>query len=171
MTASANLLNIQDIRVCRLFQEQQFSLWNDVKMFRARVSSYKLIILHIGTNDLESRSSQDILTLYHDLLAVIRSQNKQTKIAFSAIIPRPKDTAAQDEVRQEVNAGLKRLALSENCFFLSTWRPFITKDKTVNKSLFSSDGLHLNFKGTYIMNKFMDGTVNCLLSKLDWNII
>lgn len=138
-------------------------MWK-LKLNKIKVSEFKIVILHVGTNDL--KKCPDISKPMDAIITLITSRNKGALIVISAILPRPKDTAIEDGNRKTANAKLKDLAKTRGCEFLHTWRPFTTKAGAPKEELYAQDGLHLNHKGTKALKNYFDGTVIRLKGKL-----
>ena len=160
-TVSANFTLISD-SICKFVKQtnqtfvQAFPgattgglIWK-IGLGRVLLSSFRIIVLHIGTNDLGS-SVQKILSDMNQLILTIRKTTSAT-IAISAIIPRPVDEKLKGAKRIQVNKELQKLCRSnENCKFLHTYRPF----ERSNKNLFACDGLHLNLQGVSVIKRFI----------------
>ena len=97
----------------------------------------ELIILHTGSNDLRSETSEERIAENIIELA-INSKSAENEIVISGILPR---NDKLNEKGQKVNICLKRLCVENNIVFISN--DFIEPSKHLNGS-----GLHLNFQGT-----------------------
>ena len=95
--------------------------------------NYKYTILLVGTNNISSsRSVEEIMSYYNDLVNTIKSKSS-TKIIISAIIPRPCDlTKDPNESRvKKMNAELKLMCKRRHLQFLHTYRIFLYKNKPI----------------------------------------
>lgn len=122
---------------------------------KASINGFDFIILHVGTNHLplSVHSVSELMSLYNDLITVIKSKSK-AKIIFSSVLPRPVDYGITREQIKQVNAALKQLCKTRNCQYSNTYRQFLQKgtDKEIpDRSLFAvkDGGLHLNLSGTH----------------------
>ena len=59
-----------------------------IKMGKMATTNFRLIILHCGTNDVHSKTDEEILDLISETIIAIRQKNFVCKIAVSAIIQR-----------------------------------------------------------------------------------
>ena len=69
--------------------------------------SYNVIIIHVGTNDIHSRTIYQLYCFYKSLLYQIRYHNFSAKILMSAIIPRWCDFAISQQKVVLVNNMVK----------------------------------------------------------------
>ena len=118
---------------------------------------FKILVLHVGTNDLESHSADKIIADYENLIKVISAKSKG-RIAVSAIIPRPKDERLRGEKRKLINRELFKLCQRYNCSFLKTYHAFERNGK-IQLSLFAKDGLHLSHQGVIAIKAFIVSSV------------
>ena len=58
------------------------------QMGKMATTNFRLIILHCGTNDVHSKTDEEILNLISETIIAIRQKNFVCKIAVSAIIQR-----------------------------------------------------------------------------------
>ena len=117
---------------------------------KASISAKHTIVL-IGTNNVtSSRSVQQIMSSFQDLITKI-STKSSTNLIICCIIMRPCDLHDDPEETRmkEINRDLEALCKKRKVSFLHTYRIFLYKNKPI-RSLFSvnDDGLHLNFEGT-----------------------
>jgi len=68
----------------------------------------EFVILHVGTNDINSLLAPEILASYNDLITMVK-QRSSCKIAFSACLPRPIDNDINGDKVKELNKGLLKL--------------------------------------------------------------
>lgn len=135
---------------------------------KVRLNEFKIIILHVGTNDVQLKSVSEIVELYHKLIISVRNlASCRAVIAVSAIIPRPTDECRYGLKRKIINKELCKLAKICNCTFLRTYSVFEnSKTKIPITKLYAKDGLHLNCRGIHVMKKFIVGNVITLQEKL-----
>ena len=153
------------IRHCRNIAVQAFpgatcaKILSKLRFGRIAIEFAKVIIIHIGTNDLESSKPHEIIDAVLKIKRHIQSRNPAAKIVYSSIIQRPKDNPHLDFVRKYINNQLKFFAKTENFYFVKSYRSL--KDTTY----FAKDGLHLNRKGTLALRSYFEKTVSRLLVK------
>ena len=96
--------------------------------------NYKYTILLVGTNNIPtSRTIEEIMSYYNDLITTIKSRSS-TRIIVSAIIPRPCDLPKDPDERRvkDMNKALKKMCERRNLQFLHTYRIFLYKNKPIS---------------------------------------
>jgi lysophospholipase L1-like esterase len=116
----------------------------------------KHVILHCGTNDLQTKSQQEITKETGELCDSILAISPNTDITVSSILTR-KDN--QGNKIAEVNDQLRLLCLEKNFKFLLHAN---IDNKCLNRS-----GLHLNKLGDSIFAKNIIGAIKCFSLKSD----
>lgn len=102
------------------------------------------IILHIGTNDLKTKTPTTLAKSIEILGETISKENKDTKICFSEIITRNDD----ENLVGKVNNFNKLLA---NICLKRKWGLIINNN--IDKSHLNNYGVHLNMKGSAVLAK------------------
>lgn len=114
----------------------------------------KVFIL-IGINDI-ARNFPDsvILHNYERIIQRIKSRSPGTKIFFQTMLPTNSSFNKltthyyKEEHIKQVNAGLKKIALSEGVIVIDLYSAFVDSDGALAKSL-TFDGVHLTKEGYY----------------------
>ena len=101
-------------------------------------TNFRLIILHCGTNDVHSKTVEEILDLISETIIAIRQKNFVCKIAVSAIIQRQCDDEGQR--LQILKKKFQKFCYSNHFEFLRPYRIFLHDPK----QFYARDGLHLN---------------------------
>ena len=118
--------------------------------------NYRVVVLHVGTNNVNRDSVDLIIEKMKKLVVATQRINPKAKIFISGIIPRYKD----DEIHRlkvlDINKYLVEMCKDMNCRFLRTYRPFLCKG-ACRQELYAKDGLHLNYKGTQELKGFFEG--------------
>ena len=86
-------------------------LQRNIKSKEASIN-YKYTILLVGTNNIPtSRTTEEIMSYYNDLITTIKSRSS-TRIIVSAIISRPCDLSKDPDERRvkDLNKALKKMA-------------------------------------------------------------
>ena len=99
------------------------SLKAKIKYGRIALKTFSVII-HVGTNDLKSLKPHEVLQNILSLVYEVRKENRKAPIGVPSIIQRPKDTSAQNFVREYVNSQLKSHSKCCNFEFLKMYRAF-----------------------------------------------
>lgn len=103
----------------------------------------KLVVLHVGTNDLQYKEPKELADGMKLLRQGIVTKNPTTEIAISEIVRRQDSTV--NNKTHETNTLLSNLCEEANWYF-------IRHDNIDNKHL-NGSGLHLNRQGTAILAK------------------
>ena len=103
----------------------------------------KLVVLHVGTNDLQNKEPKELADGMKLLCQCIVTKNPTTEIAISEIVRR-QDSVENNKIH-ETNALLSNLCEKAN------WN-FIRHDNIDTKHL-NGSGLHLNRQGIAILAK------------------
>ena len=119
----------------------------------------KHLILHVGTNDINSLDGGAILSCYNNLISVIR-QISSVNILISGILPRPLDWHKNNDKVKFVNKKLVQLCKDRGVRFLHTYKYFLHAG-TPKRELFAvrDGGLHLNLEGTRVLRSFFINVV------------
>jgi lysophospholipase L1-like esterase len=138
------------------------------------ISGYDALLFLLGTNDFEDAcdeklnlTTQEIvdkmLGKFDALLTHVRQVAPRSRLGFSMIIPRPKDTKPKmDEDRREFNAALKKMCKAEKVAFLNTYRGVKTNG-LFDKTKYARDKLHLGQPGIAGVTTFLRGATAGLL--------
>ena len=118
------------------------------------LSKFEYIIVHVGTNDLGSRSDDEIKASYNNLITFLLSKTS-AQLFMSAILPRPVDYEDSGRRVININKGLRELCIKRRVSFIHTYRPFI-REGLPKRELFAiqDGGLHLNLEGSRILRLF-----------------
>ena len=133
---------------------------------KVRLCGYKIIVLHVGTNDLISKPIERIVEDYEQLILSVRKLSNKALIGVSAIIPRPIDERTHKQKRISVNKALNLMCKDfADCIFLRTYKPF-ERNKLGSRELFAKDGLHLSRAGAKVMKSFINSNIITLQERL-----
>ena len=155
VTNQADVISFPGINIDGLY-------WK-IRLSGKRLSQYKIIVLHVGTNDVEAHVEGEILRKYQRLLSAVRKCNGKAIIGISSILPRPKNSVELNNKVITINRELKRLSKSyPRTEFIHSFRPFVLKNKEINTDLYAADKLHLSFKGSIALKKNLIGNIKNL---------
>ena len=124
--------------------------------------NYDNILIHIGTNDINSYSAEEISSHFSNLISIVKTHaDNFTSIHFSSIIPRPVDFLDTGVKVKRVNVLLEGICKDRNVKYLKSFRPFI-KNNQPRRELFAvkDGGLHLNLEVTRRLRQFF---INCII--------
>lgn len=129
------------------------------------LSKFNYVIVHVGTNNINNRSSVAHMTAdIANLVALIRRRRGYIHIIISAILPRPVDHALTDGRIKEFNRILDNVMSKDLHFkFIRTYRPFCFKGQP-RRYLFAKldGGLHLNTEGSGRLGHFYHRVISTL---------
>ena len=117
------------------------------------------IILHVGTNDVGSRT--DWVTFekrYTELINALKRSAPKAIIFLSNVLPRPRDQ--RTNTWGKYNAIIADLARQPRCAFINGCKAFSWPNGKPNRDLFHEDGLHLNQKGTKLLEEVFASRAN-----------
>ena len=101
ITNQADVLSFPGVNIDRLF-------WK-IKLGKVNLSHYKVIVLHVGTNDLTGSSVEEIVSSYSRLLDLVRSLNKAATVGVSSNIPKPCEPEKENLRIVQLNRELKKV--------------------------------------------------------------
>ena len=120
------------------------------------------IILHVGTNDINSLTVSEICASYSDLISVVK-QKSLGKVMVSSVLPRPIDFDVNGAKVKELNNSLERLCKSRQVQYLRSNKPFLFGGVPRREYYAIRDGgLHLNLEGTKRLRQFFINTLTQL---------
>lgn len=99
----------------------------------------KLIIIHAGTNDIQTKSPQQVTDSLVDIAENINHDHPHMEIAFSQIINRSDDVNLNSKIA-DANKCLKRFCSQRGWGCIS--------NDNIDESHLNRSGLHLNISGT-----------------------
>ncbi|CAB4000157.1 Hypothetical predicted protein [Paramuricea clavata] len=102
------------------------------------------LILHVGTNDLQRMTPDELLTHVQKLGESITRENGNIELVLSEIITRNDDKTLADKVN-EYNKGLAQLCTERN------W--CLIRHNNIDVNHLNNYGLHLNKQGTSVLAK------------------
>ena len=107
---------------------------------------------------------QELITKYKAIITFLRQAIPMRRLAFSMILPRPKDPPKHDEDLKKVNMALKSLCKAKGVDFLNTVKGISVRGQ-LDKSNYALDDLHLNWAGITGIKQYLKGATNALLKK------
>ena len=113
--------------------------------------NYRIIIIHVGTNDVRQREMYEIECHYKALIYQIHHINKEATIILSSVLHRPVDFHSTESKVIKINQCLKDLSKKYlYCANIKTYKSFMKKGAP-NTALYArkDGGLHLNQNGTF----------------------
>ncbi|XP_016418134.1 uncharacterized protein LOC107748000, partial [Sinocyclocheilus rhinocerous] len=126
------------------------SVQQHVKHFE-KLHDYRIVILHMGTNDITSgASASTVVQRMKTLISRISQVNSHILyFAISAILPQVKDDSTVKTTIKQCNSLLQHWSSqTRNILFLNTIKSFL-KNRKVIQNLYKHDGLHLNQEGKH----------------------
>jgi lysophospholipase L1-like esterase len=121
-----------------------------IKNKEINLSLYSHIIIHLGTNDVNSTTDK-IIADFRELILLIKSTDSLVKIFISSILPRPVDFNLYTGSKcKSINLLLCKMCSQYNVHFIRSYKRFSNKALPVRSLYANEDGcLHLNEAGQY----------------------
>ena len=121
-------------------------------LFEDPLSFYNLehsdfVLIHAGTNDINTCSYSELLGIVQSIVSKYR-ETYSGHIAFSTIIPRPRDGKSRAEKVKIYNQNLMSWCLLNGCVCLRTHSPFL-KGGRPRRDLYNKGLLHLRNRGAF----------------------
>jgi lysophospholipase L1-like esterase len=133
--------------------------FSDVLQFADRiVLPYKprLIVLHIGGNDIHTGKSPDrVLADFKTFVAKVRGPLPDVPILFSSLTPSPARWSEADGRRQANKLVQDYVATQKNLHFIDLWGAMLTPDGQPREDIWVEDRIHPNHAGYQIRVKLM----------------
>jgi ribA/ribD-fused uncharacterized protein len=108
------------------------------------MSNYAVIVLHVGTNDIEKFPIEQSKVSFEVLISFVKLVAPNAHLIDSTIIPRPRDFETLGEKVNELNYWLMNVL--PGITVLKSFSSFLHQGKLI-KELFWKDGLHLAQEG------------------------
>ena len=153
ITNQADVLAFPGITIDRLY-------WK-IKLGHINLKSYKIVVLHVGTNDLYGQEIKTILLKYKRLLKLVTGIRRFSAIGVSSILPKPCVTEEQNNKIIVLNREVKKLCAENKVHFIPSYRPFVGNGN-IKRELYARDKLHLNFKGSAKLRNSLIGNIKSL---------
>ena len=114
------------------------------------------VFIYEGDNDLaEGKRPGQVLKTQKEIIDTIREQRPGTELVLIAAKPSISRWQLRRKYRR-YNRRLARLAKGETYLsFADVWSPMLQEDRKLNRTLFISDGLHMNETGYEIWREVM----------------
>jgi hypothetical protein len=129
-----------------------------VDEFCENMTADTLLLVQVGTKEVESTRSEELLDKYKKLMKKIK--RKSSNIIFTSILPRIGANHKFYSKAHYINNSLSAMCIRENIQFLNVWNNFYDE-----KCLFSGDGQHLNVAGAARLGRLLDTAVKTYQSK------
>ena len=127
---------------------------------RIDISPYDKIVVHIGTNNIRTRSWRHIRLDFIELLGIMQVNNPTAVIIFSLPLPRPCNMETSWPRQDMLNKWLIKHQSRGNYKIWRTYKTFLQKRSRVEEIPqiksnldYRHDGLHLSHSGSTIMQQ------------------
>ncbi len=124
----------------------------------------KLVILQIGTNNVDTDSASDIATGVSAVVAALEQQLPDAKILVLGILPRAADPT--DRTRQSAasaNELVRGIADNSQIFYSDPSPSFLRTDGSLATDLYLSDNKHLSASGYQVLRAALAEEIDMLL--------
>ena len=119
-----------------------------------------LLIVHAGTNDVQSTRSEELLEKYRRMIRRFKSKVDASNVIISGILPRVGAEQSFYNKAFSTNNRLKTLCSQENVQFVNFWDNFYR-----DTFLYQTDGVHLNSVGAARFGRLLCNQVTLHKSK------
>lgn len=102
--------------------------------------SPKMVLLMIGTNNLQANSAEEIAYGVWKIVDILRTENPDTRVLVQGIFPRSKPAGSMEKI-QAINEYLSQLDDGEMVRYTYFGDKFLNQDGSLNTTWFT-DGLH-----------------------------
>ncbi len=109
--------------------------------------SYRLLIVHVGTNDIDNGDTTQVLRRFKSLTRLVVGFNPYIKIIFSSILPRARDFKETQSLVDTVNYGIRYWCKrTPGMGFYPGYKNFVKsfRIRPDRLHMYKRDGLHLN---------------------------
>lgn len=135
------------------------SLTDKVRAGTALVRKFPVIVILVGTNDIQGGNKEVILKNFDRLIKTIRQIHSSVNLFISAILPRPVDFVITRDLVAEINTNLSTLCAQRKVTFLNTHRIFFKLGLPDSTCFRKRDGLHLNTLGVAKLSNFFSKVI------------
>ena len=111
-----------------------------------------VVVVHVGTNDMERARPVDLVNRYRALLKKMRESGR--KCVLSGILPRVGSSAEWDARALRMNSEVQDMCEEAGVLFMDGWDMFYGR-----RELFARDGLHLSRRGMESFSDLLEGFV------------
>ena len=137
-------------------------LYWKIKLEKVLLRQYKVIVLHVGTNDLQGNGIEEIVLKYLRLLELVKDLNNSVRVGVSSVLPKPCETPEENNRIILLNRELKKLCGSKKVHFIPSYRPFVGKKQYINEEFYAKDKLHLNHRGSVRLRNNLVGNIKSI---------
>jgi platelet-activating factor acetylhydrolase IB subunit beta/gamma len=116
----------------------------------------RLVVLHIGTNNLPTNSAEEVCKGIKDILKIFRDKLPESRILLIGLLPRNKDETGRDYMSmiKTINEKLKNAVADYNTEFTDLGNYFKETSSSVKEDLLP-DGLHPAEKGFTVLGDLL----------------
>ena len=118
------------------------------------------VLVHVGTNNLQTHSLGEIRALYEELVAVILAVDPRVRVIISSILPRAVDYSDTQLKIRKTNDNLRYYPIP-NTVFLLAYGPFV-RGGAPRGELYARDGLHLLPAGVALLRQVWITKMNAI---------
>ena len=142
---------------CTASRMERFLLSGDCP----HLGQFSTIVFHLGTNDIFT-SIHVVKADFIRLFETINSMTQHATVAFSTILPRPRDHLRSRAPIKALNLWLAPACRRNGYHLLNPQKLFRRRDGTPHADLFR-DGLHLNRDGCYKLRDYYRSKITELI--------
>jgi lysophospholipase L1-like esterase len=126
----------------------------------------KLVVLHIGTNNLPTHTAEEVCLGIRDIIRIFREKLPESRILLIGLLPRNKDETGRDYMRmiKHVNKNLKQIVINNKVTVIDFKDYFLETASEVKPGLLP-DGLHPGEEGFIVLGELLEPYIVRLVEK------
>ena len=131
---------------------------NMINSQKLDISTYRIILVHLGTNDTSLATPYRVARNMSALIDVILQWNPWARIAISGILVRYVLTTKEEELRRSTNDEIGYMCRSRFINQMKTWDCVLDKGIPIRGD-YAYEGIHLSRRGADKIKHYMEGTI------------
>ena len=122
---------------------------------KASIVDSDIIIVHVGTNEINRTSVAHYKAGYCNLICLLKREFSHSRIAISAIIPRPVDHDKTGQKIVTINSELSKLCERQHVDYIRSFKYLVERGRPRTELYAVKDGgLHLNLEGSRLLGLY-----------------
>jgi lysophospholipase L1-like esterase len=118
------------------------------------VSNFELVILAVGSNDLEEKDIDYVVTRTREIIRFMQQSHPSIKLAISTIIPRTGMSC--EKKRNDINFFIKKICKDLGIPYLTPLKSVLASNLQ-QSGLYAEDNIHLSDNGIIQLQSYFTG--------------
>jgi lysophospholipase L1-like esterase len=131
---------------------------NMINTRKLDVSTYRIILIHLGTNDAYLATPYRVARNMSVLVDVIMQWNPWVRVAISGIMVRYEHKAWEEDLRRSTNDEIGYMCGSRAIIQMKTWDCVLDRGVPIRGD-YAFEGIHLSRRGADKIKHYMEGTI------------